>query len=179
MTVFVETERLILRSYHEADREPFAVLNGDPRVGDWVAGALDRAGSDALMDRITGQIQSDGMGFWAAERKTDSRLVGFVGLQRMKPGLPTPGAAEIGWRLIPEVWGEGLATEGALGAVRHAFENLGEPRVVAITADSNLRSQAVMRKIGMSERQDLAFDHPVLAEGHPLRRHVFFEIARS
>lgn len=174
----IETERLILRPYREDDRDAFAALNGHPEVGAWLGGVLTREQSDAMMDRITAHIAQHGFGFWAAERRADGRLVGAIGLMVMGDDLPAPGAIELGWRLHPEAQGAGLATEGAAAARDWAFAELGVPEVVAITADTNVRSQAVMRKIGMTPDPARDFDHPRLATDHPLRRHVFFSVSR-
>jgi len=92
----------------------------------------------------------------------------------MGDDLPAPGAIELGWRLHPDAQGAGLATEGAAAARDWAFANLDVDEVVAITAETNMRSQAVMRKIGLTPDPARDFDHPRLAEDHPLRRHVFY-----
>jgi RimJ/RimL family protein N-acetyltransferase len=131
-----------------------------------------------MMDRISGQIAEQGFGFWGAERKTDGRLVGMIGLLMMGEGLPAPGAIELAWRVHPDAQGTGLATEGARAARDWAFANLDIAEVVAITAETNVRSQAVMTKIGMVADPSKDFDHPKLAVDHPLRRHVFFAQAR-
>jgi RimJ/RimL family protein N-acetyltransferase len=175
----IETPRLILRDYHEDDREAFFALNGDPRVGEWLAGTPDRAGSDAMMDRIRAHIAEHGFGFWAAERRVDGRLVGLTGLKVITPDLPNACGVEIGWRMLPEVWGQGLASEGAAAALAWAFANLEHDCVTAFTAATNLRSQAVMRKIGMTPVPALDFDHPALAADHPLRRHVVYTARRA
>ena len=175
----IETERLILRGYREDDREAFAALNGDPRVGAWLAGTQDRAQSDAMMDRISGHIAAHGFGLWGAETRADSRLVGFVGLNTVKASdLPVGPAVEMGWRLIPETWGQGLASEGAAAALAWGFAQLDAHEIIAFTADTNLASQGVMRKIGMVHDAARDFDHPRLALDHPLRRHVVFAATR-
>jgi RimJ/RimL family protein N-acetyltransferase len=174
----IETERLVLRPYREPDRDAFAALNGHPEVGAWLGGVLDRAQSDAMMDRITAHIVEKGYGFWAAERKADGRLIGAIGLLTMGDGLPAPGAVELAWRVHPDAQGAGLATEGAVAARDWALANLDVPELVAITAETNVRSQAVMRKLGMAHDPSRDFDHPKLAEDHPLRRHVFYALRR-
>jgi RimJ/RimL family protein N-acetyltransferase len=175
----IETERLILRPFREADREPFAAINGDPRVSDWLGGPIDRAASDALIDRINGQIARDGFGFFAAERKADGRLVGAIGLQVIRPELPPAPGVELGWRLSPDVQGQGLATEGAAAVLAWGFAHTDRPELIAFTAATNLRSQAVMRRIGMVHDAARDFDHPLLGEDHPLRRHVVFAARRG
>lgn len=174
----IETERLILRPYREDDRDAFFALNGHPDVGAWLAGPQTREQCDAMMDRVSGLIDQQGFGFWGAERKADRRLIGMVGLLVMGDDLPTPGAIELGWRMHPDAQGSGLATEGAAACRDWAFANLDVDEVVAITAQTNVRSQAVMRKIGMTPDPARDFDHPKLAEDHPLRRHVFFSVKR-
>jgi RimJ/RimL family protein N-acetyltransferase len=170
----IETGRLILRPFRDADRDAFAALNGDPRVSDWLGGPIDRAQSDAGVDRINTHIAEHGFGFWAAERKADGRLIGMIGLKRMGLELPPGPAIEAGWRLTPDAWGQGLVTEGAQAALAWGFAQLQVREIIAITAVGNLRSRAVMQRIGMTEQPGREFDHPGLAEDHPLRRHVVY-----
>jgi len=173
----IETERLILRPFRDGDRGPFAAINADPRVGDWLGGPITREQSDAMVDRINAQIAADGFGFWAAERRSDGRLVGMIGLRR-NVGPPAPMALELGWRLSPDAQGAGLATEGARAAMDWGFANLDTHEILAWTASTNVRSQAVMRRIGMTPDPARDFDHTGLADGHPLRRHVVFAVKR-
>jgi RimJ/RimL family protein N-acetyltransferase len=170
----IETARLVLRPFRDADRAPFAALNGDPRVGDWLGGPFDRAASDATIARVNSHIVEHGFGFWAVVRKSDARLIGMIGLKHMAPELPPAPAIEAGWRLSPEAWGQGFAAEGAQAALAWGFAQLQADEIIAITAVGNLRSRAVMERIGMAEQPERAFDHPNLAEGHPLRRHVVY-----
>lgn len=175
----IETERLILRAFADPDREAFAEINAHPEVGAWVGGVIDRAASDAMIDRVNAHIAEHGFGFWAAERKADGRLVGAIGMMIASEGGPLPaGSIELAWRLHPDAQGSGLATEGAAACRDWAFANLDVPEVVAITAETNVRSQAVMRKIGLRHDPTRDFDHPRLAEDHPLRRHVLFAARR-
>ena len=86
------------------------------------------------------------------------------------------GLPEIGWRLNRESWGKGYATEAALGALDWAWRELGADKVVSITSMNNVRSRAVMERIGMTHRADLDFDYPRLPKGNPLRAHVTYMI---
>ena len=175
----IETERLILRPYREEDRAPFAEVNAHPEVGRWLSGVLTREESDALVDRIGAHIAEYGFGFFAAERKADRRLVGAIGLMVMGQGIPGAGGIELGWRLHPDARGSGLAVEGAAACRDWAFETLGAEEVMAITAATNVRSQAVMTRIGMVRDPSRDFDHPRLAPDHPLLRHVFFRCSAA
>ena len=173
----IETDRLILRAFRDEDRGPFAAINGDPRVGRWLGGTRDRAASDDLIDRINAGIAASGFDFWAAERKADGVLVGMIGL-RMEQDAPPAPCLEMGWRLAVAAQGQGLATEGAKAALAWGFAHVDVDQILAWTADTNLASQAVMRRIGMAADPARDFDHPRLAADHPLRRHVVFVAKR-
>jgi RimJ/RimL family protein N-acetyltransferase len=103
-------------------------------------------------------------------------FVEFIGLRYIDYSAPFTPAIEVGWRLAHEFWGKGYATEGAFASLRHGFKVLKASEIVSVTFEGNLRSRAVMEKIGMHSDLEDAFDHPNLAEGHPLRRHVLYRI---
>lgn len=146
-------------------------MNADPAVMKHLPQVLDRAGSDALLDRLLGVWAERGIGLWAVERRSDGLLLGWAGLNPMPDGTPGAGEWEIGWRLVREAWGHGYATEAAREGVRVA-RRLGERRLWSITVPANVRSIAVMRRLGMVEHSH--FDHPRLEAGHRLRKHVAY-----
>ena len=173
----IETERLILRPLREEDRDAIAAINGDPRVNEWLGGPIGREASDAFVDRIKAQIAADGFGFYGAERKADGKLIGMIGIRRnITP--PAPIAIELGWRLAVEAQGTGLATEGARACLDWGFANLDVGEILAWTGAINVRSQAVMRRIGMVPDPARDFDHTGLPADHPLHRHVVFVAKR-
>lgn len=175
----IETDRLILRAFRDEDREPMAAINADPRVHEWLGGPITAEMTDATIERVNAHIAQHGFGFFAAERKADGKLIGMIGLQIVRDELPPAPGVELGWRLTPEAQGTGLATEGAAAVLAWGFANLDRDELIAFTAHNNLRSQAVMRRIGMAHDPARDFDHPVLADGHPLRRHVMFVARRT
>jgi RimJ/RimL family protein N-acetyltransferase len=177
-TITLETERLLLRRWRASDREPFARMNRDPRVAEFLAGRLTRDKSDRLVERIEHHFERHGFGLWAAELRESSSLIGYVGLSVPVFEAHFAPCVEIGWRLAAEYWGKGLATEGAREAVRYAFDALELPALVSFTVPANLRSRRVMEKIGMTHDVREDFDHPGLPEGHPLRRHVLYRLGR-
>ena len=167
----VLTERLRLRSWTEADRPAFAALNADPVVMEHLPTVLDRAGSDALMDWVRSVRAERGVGLWAVERRADGVLLGWAGLNPMPDGTPGAGEWEVGWRLARHAWGHGYATEAATEGVRVARE-LGLPRVWSMTVPANVRSIAVMRRLGLVEHG--TFEHSRFPPGHRLREHVAY-----
>lgn len=174
----IETARLIIRPWVDADRAPFAAMGQDPEVMRHLGPLLDRAGSDAIVDRLMAMQSVLGHTFWALEQRETGQFIGFCGLKMMPLGIPgLTGTPEIGWRLARMWWGQGLASEAARACLAWGWQQ-GMTRIAAITTPDNVRSQAVMRRIGMVERPDLAFDHPMLAVNDPLRPHVAFEILR-
>ena len=161
----IHTARLVLREWHDDDLEPFAALNADPVVMEHFPSVLDRAQSDALVDRIRAHFAEHGYGLWAVE--VDGALAGFTGLQWTD--VTGSRELEVGWRLARRYWGRGLATEAATAALAHGLARV--PRVVSFTALTNERSWRVMERIGM--RREREFDHPREDLGH-LRRHVLY-----
>ncbi len=174
----IETERLILRPWREADRAPFAALNADPEVMEHFPAVLTREESDAAVDRQVAALAAHGSAFLALERREDGAFLGFVGVKPIAADLPFGGDPEIGWRLARHAWGRGYASEAAQAALAHAFAREAK-RVVSFTATANARSQAVMARIGLQRRPELDFDHPALPRGHRLERHVTYALDRS
>jgi RimJ/RimL family protein N-acetyltransferase len=174
----IETSRLRLRAWRDEDLAPFAAINADPRVAQYLPSTLTRDESDAFADRMRAGFDRDGFGLWAAER-VDAQahpFIGFIGLS--VPGFDAPftPCVEIGWRLAPAHWAVGLAAEGARAVVRHAFGELGMDEIVSFTVPENVASRRVMEKIGMRRDPAEDFDHPRLPVGHRLRRHVLYRL---
>ncbi len=173
------TARLLLRRWRDSDREPFARMNADPRVMEFMPGSLLREESNAFVARIESHFEQYGFGLFAAELRRDHAFVGFMGLSVPTFQAHFTPCVEIGWRLAADFWGQGLATEGGQEIVRCAFQELGLEVVVSFTATINSRSQHVMEKLGMTHDAAEDFDHPRLPEGHPLRRHVLYRLRRA
>ena len=172
----LRTERLVLRGWRDADREPFAALNADPEVMRHFPAPLSRAESDELADRLAAEIAGRGWGRWAVEERETGRFAGFTGLAPVPFEAPFTPAVEVGWRLARPAWGRGLATEAARAALAFAFDDLGLEEVVSFTARTNDRSWAVMERLGMRRDPEEDFEHPLLPAGHPLRPHVLYRI---
>lgn len=170
----IEAERLILRPWRDADRDAAWAMAQDPEVMRYLP-PLDRAGSDAMIDRMMAMQTEHGHTFWVMERKGDGALLGMCGF--CPPRAPLV-EHEIGWRLARAAWGQGYGTEAARATLAWAWAHRPIGSIVAITYRGNLRSRALMQRIGMDHAPAEDFDHPSLVEGDPLRPHVLYRIKR-
>jgi RimJ/RimL family protein N-acetyltransferase len=173
----LETARLKLRSWRDADRAPFAALNADPAVMEYFPALQSREASDASIDLWQGQLESQGWSNWACELAESGEFIGFVGLTVPRRALPCSPCVEVGWRLARRFWGRGLASEAARAALGAGFERIGLAEIVSFTALANLRSRAVMERIGMQDAH-ADFEHPGVPVGHALRMHCLYRIDR-
>jgi ribosomal-protein-alanine N-acetyltransferase len=176
MSAVIRTDRLLLRPWRPADRQPFARLNADPEVMEFFVSPLTREQSDAFVDRIEAGFAEHGFGVWAVEEVATGGFIGFTGLLHQTFEASFTPAFEIGYRLARHAWGHGYATEAAREAVRFGFEQAGLPEIVSMTAVGNVRSRAVMHKLGMTYDPADDFDHPRVPDGHPLKRHVLYRL---
>lgn len=178
MTI-IETERLALRLWRPDDVEPFVRLNADPAVTQFLPGPVAPDEARALFARQNALYEQHGTCYFAATLRETAELVGFVGVKYFDLDVPFAPCFEIGWRLGARWWGRGLATEGALAALRHGFDVVGLDEIVSFTVPANLRSRQLMERIGMVRDVDGDFDHPALPVEHRLARHVLYRIRRQ
>lgn len=175
----IRTERLVLRNWEERDRDLFHRINSDDDVMKFFGFRRTRAGSDAMMDRLSIDIASRGFGFCAAEITQTGETIGFVGLNPAALyGILPDDAVEIGWRLAPEHWRKGYAAEGARAWLGFAFRTLGLDEVVSFAVWNNVRSIAVMERIGMRHDPSGDFDHPRVA-APSLKPHVLYRLCQT
>lgn len=173
------TERLVLREWRDNDFPAFADLNADPRVMERLPKTLTRTESDQFASRIRAHFDEHGFGLWAVEVPDVAPFIGFVGLAVPRFDAHFTPCVEVGWRIAFSYWNKGFATEGARAAVAYGFSRLSLPEIVSLTVPHNVASRRVMEKLGMSHDPSDDFDHPMLAEGHPLRRHVLYRLKNT
>jgi ribosomal-protein-alanine N-acetyltransferase len=179
MVPTLETPRLLLRPWREADLAPFAALNADPEVMRHFPKRLDRAESDAMAARIALHFHRHGFGLWAVEVKGGTPFIGMVGLAVPPWTAPFTPCVEIGWRLATAHWHRGYATEAAAAALDHGFVAMGLAEIVSFTVPDNRASRAVMERLGMRRSPDEDFDHPRLVPADPLCRHVLYRLGAA
>jgi RimJ/RimL family protein N-acetyltransferase len=173
----IDTERLVLRPWTEADREPFLAVTADPEVMSWLGGVPTPDAANQRFERFASGFDERGYTRWAIERTADGAFLGYCGLAPVHETLPVTGI-EAGWGLARAAWGFGYAAEAARAAVLDGFDRLKFEEIIAFTADTNRRSQPVMARAGLTRDPSRDFDHPNLPEGDPLRRHWVYAAAR-
>jgi RimJ/RimL family protein N-acetyltransferase len=172
----IETERLILRSWIDADLEPYHKINNDEKVTEFLPGPASLERCKDFIAMANNNIEKLGFGLWATTLKDSGELIGFIGLHPPDFTTDFTPCVEIGWRLGSQYWGKGLATEGARAVLKFGFEKIGLKEIVSFTVPENSRSIAVMKKIGLQRDINGDFNHPKLPAGHRLSRHLLYRI---
>jgi RimJ/RimL family protein N-acetyltransferase len=155
-TVILETPRLVLRTFRRDDLPHYAALNAHPEVVRHLGGEpLSRQHSDEIAEWAQEVHAEEGIGLLAVERRDDGVFLGMCGLHHQ---ASFPDDVEVAWRFGYDHWGKGYATEAATAWLDHGFDSLDLPRVISITERANVRSLAVMERLGMM------FDHEAQVE---------------
>ncbi|MBP89272.1 MAG: GNAT family N-acetyltransferase [Planctomycetaceae bacterium] len=141
------TDRLAFREWNDDDLDRFHAICSDPQVmkfvGDGQAWSRDRTGR--FIHSAKEMFREHGYCQWALIHKVDGELIGYCGF------VNSDDAPEIGWRLAPEYWGKGLATEAARAVLKHGIETLGFQRVIATVQAANVASIRIIEKLGMTQ----------------------------
>ena len=174
MVLILQTDRLLLRNWEEQDFGPYHAMNNDPVVCEYFPDLQTEAQSRSVITRYRAQEQRDGYSFQPLIERATGDFIGDIGLAKVEFDAGFQGVTEIGWMMQRQFWGRGYATEMARALLDHAFTVLGLAEVVAFTVPANARSRRVMERLGMVQDEAAGFDHPNIAEGHPLRRHVLY-----
>jgi RimJ/RimL family protein N-acetyltransferase len=170
----IATERLLLRRWEERDRPVFYAHCADPEVMRYFPATMTPTEVDETIDRQNGFHDEYGYCFWAVEERASGAMLGFCGLKPGAEGTPLENEVEIGWRFGRRYWGQGFAREAALASLDWGFVNLGIDRIGAITVPANVRSWGLMERVGMVRAVNQDFDHPVIADTSPLKRHITY-----
>ena len=177
--VELRTKRTILRGWRPEDADRYAELNADPRVMEFFESTMDRAKSEESRARMLAGFAERGWGFWILEIPGVTEFAGLVGLNPPTYTTHFTPCVEVGWRLHERFWGKGYATEAARESLRFGFEDLALDEIVAMTVPDNVRSRAVMHRLGMTYDAAGDFDHPMVPAGHARSRHVLYRLKRG
>jgi [ribosomal protein S5]-alanine N-acetyltransferase len=163
----LETASLVLSRPTTADFADLNAMHGDARVMATLGGLRTPEQLEAGNQRLLARWEQAGFGWWIARHRPDGRFAGRGGLQRVS--VAGRDEVEVGYGLVPEFWGRGLAGEIATESVRVGFQALGLSELVCFTLPTNVRSRRVMEKAGFRYERDEEY------AGLP---HVFYRLLR-
>lgn len=176
MTIIIETDRLVLRTWKKEDAEAYFQINQDPKVIEFLPSPLTMEQVNDFISAVNLHQEKHGYTLWAVERKETSELIGFIGLNYTDWESHFTPAVEVGWRLGSQYWGNGFATEGAKASLDYGFKLCGLKEIVSFTVPANIRSIRVMEKIGLKRELNGDFAYPKLAADHPLSQQILFRL---
>lgn len=174
----IKTTRLLLEPIDSDHLDALTAMNADPAVMAHFPAPLTKAESTAQLERLRAHWQNHNFGYCALIGRNSGEFIGFTGLARPNYEMPFSPCVEIGWRLRRNYWGQGLAYEAARACLTWGFDTLALNEIVSFTARQNLRSQALMKRLGMVSSPAEDFEHPMLEIGHTLSWHVLFRLSR-
>ena len=169
-----KSERLGFRNWQDADVDKMAAMNSDPGVMEFFPGLQGRQKTEEFINRMRKQMLDKGYCYFAVDKLEDGTFIGFIGLSGQTfPAAFTP-CIDIGWRLSKKEWNKGYATEGAKRCLYYGFNELKLKTIHALAPKVNLRSENVMKKIGMKKISE--FVYPLLVNDQRLSECVLYKI---
>jgi [ribosomal protein S5]-alanine N-acetyltransferase len=145
----LETDRLCLWEFVEEDAQAFFELNSNPDVvrftGDGPLTSVEEA-RKGLRERPINDYRTHGFGRWAVVHKQSDKIIGFAGLKY----LDDLQEVDLGYRLLPEYWGQGLTTEASIACVQYGLTTLKLPRILGLVDPANVASVRVLEKSGLT-----------------------------
>lgn len=169
-----ESSRLKLRHYTRDDLDDLDRLNSDAEVMRHLGGPASRADTEAMLEQriLAYYDQHPGLGVWATIERGSGACIGFHLLNHIRG----ESYIQVGYRLFPQYWGQGYATEMTIALLRYGFTTLSLPRITAITDLGNHGSQRVLLKAGLQREGERLLAHPAYAPWGPL---AWFERRQS
>ncbi|MFD8997877.1 GNAT family N-acetyltransferase [Streptomyces abikoensis] len=177
---FLETDRLVVRAFTQADTGHLHALDNDPEVMRFINGGRPTS-REAIETRVLPRLLHDypcweTRGYWAAQEKTTGTFLGWFEFRPLEEH--SPATVELGYRLNQSAWGRGYATEGSRALIHKGFTGLEVERVTANTMTINTRSRRVMEKSGLSFVRNFTGDWPEAIEGSE-HGEVEYELTRT
>jgi RimJ/RimL family protein N-acetyltransferase len=153
---WLETQRLVLRDFQQKDVHQLAPILANPQVMEFSpTGIISTSQTQAKIDSFITSYKAFGFGKWAVILKESNQLIGYCGIAIEQ--IENVNEPEIGYRLDPEFWGKGLATEAALATIKYGFEQLKFPYILGIVERANTASIRVLGKLGMRYERGTIF----------------------
>lgn len=142
----IETQRFVLTKMTATDGDKYFRLSNNPNVMKYVTGySLTRSESDEMLKGFLREYGNNTyLGRYLIEEKENNTLIGTAKLDKIGKEI------EIGYRVLEDQWGKGIATEIASGLIEFATTKLGAATVIAFVNVNNLASIRVLEKAGMT-----------------------------
>lgn len=173
----IKTERLGLRNWQTKDIAPAKKMNCNNSVMEFFPSLWSQKQTEDFIQRMRKHFRKHEFCYFAVDELETGKFIGFIGLMHQTYTTLFTPFVDVGWRLIPEAWGKGFATEGAKACLDYAFTKLKLKEVYAIAPELNLKSQRVMGKLGMHKYSN--FSHPKIDIENPLRKCVAYKIIKE
>ena len=170
----IKSDRLGFRDWNAEDLFEFAEINADFEVMEHFPKPSTQLETAAFIERLQNHYEKDGYSYFATEIIETGELIGFIGLAYQDYQTDFTPATDIGWRLKKTAWGKGYATEGAIRCLDFAFEDLKLEKVISTCTIGNIKSENVMKKIGMTKKGE--FNHPKLSNYPDFEKCIWYEI---
>lgn len=177
MKILLSTERLILRTWETKDVEECIEMNQDADVMKYFPTILTKEQTIQFYDRVQKHFLDNGFGLYVVENKKTKAFMGYTGFMIANFEASFTPCVEIGWRFKKQYWGNGFATEAAKACVQYGFSKLGFDKIYSFTATSNIKSENVMKRIGMVKTG--TFSHPKIDKDHILNEHVIYKLDKN
>jgi len=177
MNTIIHTERLTLRAWETNDLLDCIEMNLDKEVMKYFLSVLTKEQTIEFYDRVQKHFLENGFGLYVVENTITQEFLGYTGFMIANFEASFTPCVEIGWRFKKQYWGKGYATEAAKACLNYGFDTLGFDKIYSFTATPNIKSENVMKRIGMIKTG--TFSHPKIDKEHILNLHVIYEIEKS
>lgn len=171
------SERLGFRNWIEDDFPQMTAINNNSRVMEFFPALLTVEQTQRFIHRMQKQFEEKKYCYFAVDVLESDIFIGFIGLSDKDFESDFTPCVDIGWRLSENHWKKGYATEGALACLKYGFEQLRLEKIIATTPKVNIKSEEVMKKIGMTKVKN--FSHPLLQDNEHLRDCLLYSITNQ
>lgn len=177
MNPIISTDRLNIRNWLESDIAALVQMNKDQDVMRYFLSTMSDRESFDFFNRISAHFNKTGFGLYVVESRESNEFLGYTGFMIADFESSFTPCIEIGWRFNKRFWGKGFATEAAKACLDYGFSILNFEKVYSFTSIYNKKSEAVMKRIGMSKIGE--FSHPKVPVNNELRLHVNYIIEKE
>lgn len=175
MSAYIFTsKRLGFRNWKNSDIDLLHPINTDKEVMEFFPTIPSIKETETFIKRMQDQFTANGFCYFAVELLETSEFIGFIGLSEQTYKADFTPCVDIGWRLIKSAWNNGYATEGAKACLKYGFNILNLNEIYSISTLLNVRSQHIMKKIGMEKHS--TFLHPEISNKSNLKKCVVYSL---